>query len=210
MPARPVVADVVQLLFKGTFGGTHNWVNKQYISYSGAAPTAADLTTYATAVYAELVTQLIPMQSSATSTDEVEATDLASAMGAVGIGTGVNSGSRGDNEIPGSACALVSYHVARHYRGGHPRTYVAAGVATDLLTPATWTTAFIAALDTAWGLIWSTALTGAGAFVPVHHVNVSYFTGGVARVTPVVDVIVPPAGAVQAELASQRRRIGRK
>jgi hypothetical protein len=210
MPARPVVADVVQLLFRGTFGGTHNWVNKQFVSYSGAAPSAADLTTYAANVYDVMVSQLIPMQSTATTTDEVEATDLASAMGAVGSGTGVNAGSRAGGEIPGSACALVSYHVSRHYRGGHPRTYIAAGVTTDLLTPATWTTAFIAALDTAWGLIWTQALTGAGAFVPVDHVNVSYFSGGVARLVPVVDVIVPAAGAVQAELASQRRRIGRK
>jgi hypothetical protein len=210
MPARPVVADVVQLLFKGTFGGTHNWVNKMFVSYSGAAPSAGDLATYAAAVYAELVTQLIPMQSTSTTTDEVEATDLASAMGAQGIGTGVNAGSRAGGEIPGSACALVSYHVVRHYRGGHPRTYIAAGVTTDLLTPSTWTTAFVAALDTAWGNIWTTALTTVGAFVPVDHVNVSYVDSGHARLVPLVDVIVPAAGAVQDELASQRRRIGRK
>lgn len=210
MVARPPVANVVQVLLKGTFGGTHNWVNKMFVSYSGGAPGAVDLTNYAANVYASLVTFLAPMQSAATTDDEVEVTDLSSALGNVGIGTGVTAGTRAGGDIPGSAAALVSYHVGRHYRGGHPRTYVAAGVTTDLLTPSTWTTGFVAALDTAWANVMAAMLTTSGGFVPVNHVNVSYVSAGVPRVTPVVDVITPAAGAVQEELASQRRRIGRK
>lgn len=217
MPARPFVPGVCQVLWRGSFGPSYKWLNKLFVSYSGAAPTATALDAYAVQVLTSLQTNLTPLQHVSSQIDDVEVTDLASALGAVGVNTGITNGSRAGSEIPGSTCALLSWHVSRHFRGGHPRTYLVAGVQADLSSPSTWGADFVTAVHTAALAIITDMLTAVAGFTPVAHVNVSYFGGAPTiakksqpRLVPLVDVIAPSGLTVEPELASQRRRIGRK
>lgn len=217
MPALPPVPSVVQVLWKGNVSGPHFWVNKMFIGYAGAVPSAADLTTYANNVMGLLVAGLTPLQSPGTTLTEVEVTDLSSALGAVGLNATATAGSRAGGELPANAAVLLSFPISRHYRGGHPRTYLVAGTDTDLLTRSTWTAGFVAAVATAMDTIRLHMLDVAGAFTPTTHVNVSYYGGAppvlgksVRRVTPIVDIEPTFGYGVSAEIASQRRRIGRK
>lgn len=216
MPPRPFAAGVCQVLFKGRFSAANNWLNKLFVSYGGPRPTATDLHTYAAALAADWTINITPMQAIATTLEEVEVTDLTDAVGAVGVFSGSTPGTRAGGDIPGSACALASYHLTRHYRGGHPRSYIAAGVTTDLLTQSTWKPAFVTDLQTGWRNVLAGLLVPAGAFTPAYQVNVSYFGGvppvgghSVARGAPIFDGIIGGATTISPEVASQRRRIGR-
>lgn len=219
MPARPLVPAVVQVLWKGYASDSVPWLNKFFVRYTGAAPTAADLDTYALNVMGDLVTNLTPLQSSAVALTEVEATDLASSTGAVGVFSATTAGTRTGTYNPNSAAVLASWHVARHYRGGHPRTYVIAGSDTDIDTGTLWNAGFTTAVHTALLAMVTSMLTAAGAFTPSAHVNVSYFGGAptdpithksIPRVSPQVDVISPSGVTVSLKIASQRRRLGRR
>jgi hypothetical protein len=216
MPARPLVADVCQVLIKGQFGAAENWLNKLFISYAAGVPAAGDLANYADNLYAIIAADMPALMPAATTVTEVEVTDLATAVGAVGISGGSTIGTRAGVELPASCSVLVSYHVARHYRGGHPRSYMPLGVGADLLTQATWTGAFLADVSTYLLALRNQLLAPSGAFTPTEIVNVSYYGGAppvgghsVARVAPVVDVIPTTAFTVSAKVATQRRRLGR-
>jgi hypothetical protein len=210
MPARPFVANVAQIVVSGNIDGVHNWVNKMFVRYSGAAPVTVDLNSYAAGLTAAWVANLTPLQNSVVVLKEIEVTDLASDLGEVGIDSGTVAGSRAGAIIPGGSCALISNKIARHYRGGHPRTYLCVGSQPDLLSPATWTSAFVTAVEAAWAA-WQAALIVAyGAFTPSEVANVSYVTAKAARLVPQVDQVLVAGTTCSAELASQRRRIGRK
>lgn len=217
MPPRPSVPNVVQVVIKGNLGAAHAWVNKLFVSYVGGPPTALDLITYAGNISDAWQANLTPLQHIASAFTEVEVTDLSSDMGNVGTSSSDTPGTRTGGLLPGSTACLLSWRIGRHYRGGHPRTYLAVGTDTDLLTQATWLAIFTTAVSTAVGVLQDTMLSTAGGFAPAEHVNVSYFGGlppvgghSVHRVVPVVDVITAGAFTVSPNLASQRRRIGRK
>jgi hypothetical protein len=219
MAVRPVVPGVVQVLWKGHFTGGLQWLNKLFVSYAGGAPTAVDLNTYSDNVLTAFQGNITPLQHTDVSIDEVETTDLASSMGAVGVSVGVTPGTRAGVQVAGNAAVLVNYHVSRHYRGGHPRSYIVAGVAADLTSASEWAGGLVADVHTAMLAMVTAMLTSAGAFIPSQHVNVSYFGGAptdpithksIPRVAALVDVIAPAGLTVATEVASQRRRIGRR
>lgn len=218
MPARPNVPFVASVVLKGTAaGGLTNWVNKLYVHYTGAAPIALDLENYAEALMGEWVSVMTPLQSNETNIVDIEVTDLASDMGAVGIYTLPTTGTLAGGRIPASTAVLINYKLARHYRGGHPRTYLCVGDDTKLEDAATWESAFITAVLSAWNGIQGALIIGSGSFNPGEQVNVSYFGpptlvggGSTPRVTPQVDEILVSNTSASQRLANQRRRIGRK
>jgi hypothetical protein len=209
MPARPFVPNVVQVVVSGNVG-TWNWVNKMYVRYSGAAPLDVDLASYAGGLTAAWVANLTPLQTDSVHMTEIAVTDLSSMLGSVGIVSGSVEGTNADLVIPGDACALVSYKIARHYRGGHPRQYLCVGGQADLLSTSTWTGAFVTAVEAAWAAFQAALIVTYGTFTPDYQANVSYVTAGAERLVPYVDEIIVSATTVQQKLASQRRRIGRK
>jgi hypothetical protein len=210
MPARPVVADVVSVVVQGVQDETHRWVNKMYVRYSGAAPLVIDLDSYAAGLTAAWVANLTPLQVNTVQLQEVIVTDLASDSGSIGISSGSVAGTRAGSILPGDAAVLINYKLHRRYRGGHPRSYLVAGAQADLNTHSTWTSGFIAEVEAAW-IAWEAALlVSYGTFVPSFQANVSYVAGGVPRLVPLVDIIDTTETVVEAELASQKRRIGRK
>jgi hypothetical protein len=216
MPPRPVVPGVAQVTWGGTLSGTQRWLNKLFVEYLGSAPTIAELDTYADNVLTSLTTNLTPLQPAATVIDNVTVLDLASVLGSEGSSITPVPGTRAGVDIPGSACALISHRVTRHYRGGHPRTYLPVGVAGDLLTQSTWAAAFVTAVNAAVQAVFLEMLVPVTGFAPTGHCSVSYFGGAppvdeasVPRLVPIIDPYLATNSLCSAKLATQRRRLGR-
>ena len=219
MPALPSVPKVVRVLVKGMLQDDLDVLNRLYFSYSGAAPTNTMLDAFCTAVFNAWVADMTPMQAASYTLLEVLAEDLSSPTGAIGAVVGAQVGTRAGATLTAAAAAVVNQQIARRYRGGHPKTFVVAGIETDIATVGTWKAAFTAALNAAWGSFITTiegaGWAGAGAIEPV---NVSYYQGftnftypsgrtrprPTLRAAPIVDLIT--GTSVRTIIGSQRRR----
>jgi hypothetical protein len=51
------------------------------------------------------------------------AQDLTNDTGLVGTSTGSDAGATAGTTMPNNAALVISWHIGRHYRGGHPRMY---------------------------------------------------------------------------------------
>lgn len=223
MPALPDVAKVLKIDCKHSYGGDLDALSRFYMSYTGTAPLSSDLTALCVAIGDSWNTELKALASTTVSLETVEATDLTSATSAQSSSSPAITGTRSGDPLTADSSALVGYEIERRYRGGHPRGYWPLGIASDLLTPQTWSDAFVATyaanvaamMSAIAAAVWS----GGGA---LDQVNVSYFNGFVAvenplthryrnvptvRATPLVDNVV--AWNPRARVASQRRRLGK-
>lgn len=221
MAPLPAAAGVLQLAVKGTFLGGSTWLSRVYVHYSGTAPTNAQLATFLTAVDTAWGTNMQPLQDGDTNTTEFNVIDLTSATSAVADKIVSRTGSRAGTTLPADVCAVISYEIARRYRGGHPRGYWRMGTATDESTPRIWGTAAVTAFKSGYDA-WMTAViaagwTGAGT---LSQVNVSYFNGFTVvtnpitgrarnvptlRVSPVIDTV--QSTICRTTYGTQRRRI---
>jgi hypothetical protein len=210
MPARPVVAATLKVEIEGN-DGSHAWAVIQHCAYSGGPPSTADLDTFAAAIALVLKNDFIPLYSSYITFTQVVVTDLASISGNQGIATVASGSPSGGGYQGGNVATLVNYPSSIRYRGGHPRTYWPGGVQSDLASPSTWTTGYITAITAAITALqtvyWTSSYT---SFVAAGQCAVSYVTAGAPRATPLVLTMARGAFSLPVELASQRRRIGRK
>jgi hypothetical protein len=144
-------------------------------------------------------------------------TDLTSSTGAQGVDSTSETGSNGGTLVAGNAAILINFPSSFRYRGGHPRVYLPPGAETDLVNSANWSTAKVTSVQTAFaGLQTAIATSTSGSFSLAGQCAVSYYSTAVTpapphrRVTPLIMPIATGAFTVEAEVASQRRRIGRK
>jgi hypothetical protein len=222
VPALPAVPKVLRVALTGTMTGSSPWLTRFYLQYTGTAPTNAQLITLcgtmATAYNADLKS-LAHADVVMTGQDII---DLSSPTSAVAIDTFAGTGTRAGTVNPAQACLVLSYEIARRYRGGHPRGYWPFGDASDLTDPGHWTGAFTSACATGFASFFAAMVaggwTGAGT---ITQVNVSYYSGFTVvtspttgrarnvptlRVTPLIDAvtsIVP-----RTSVGTQRRREG--
>lgn len=219
MPALPPVPNVVEILMQYTEGEDVNTINRWFIAYGGAAPTAAQLVAFATNVGSVWATDLSPQTNASTALTEVVCTDLTSATGAVGVFTTSIPGTKAGVPLSAAAACVVSQTILRRYRGGHPRVYLPGRTQSDLLDSQKWQTAFLAAMLSAWtnfvaGIVTDPWAGGA----PLRQVNVSRYFGftnyttpsgreksrPTPRPVPLIDTVV--AYRVNPKVGSQRRR----
>lgn len=219
MPPRPAVTGVFQQTLHWAIGGDLTAIVRRFYLYAGAV-SPADATTLATAVNTAQAAQLRSVTTSANTFLGTTITDLGSSSGAEVFVSTSSAGTRAGSALPGSACAVEQAHIARRYRGGHPRTYWPFGTGNDNSSAQLWIpaslTAFAtarAAFDTAWK---ASVPAGIGA---VTDVSVSWYSGftnvtlpsGRAtskptyRATPVVDGIL--SRSFRSTIGSQRRRL---
>lgn len=217
MPPLPPVPGTVKVAINGTSGSTFRWANILHCGYGGSPPTLGEAQAIAAKVRLSWAGFMSPMQADNVIMDEVVVTDLASVTGAVGIDVSSTTGTRGTTELPASAAALVDYPVLTRYRGGHPRTYLYAGIQTDLVDSGHWASAFVTALQAAWRSTLGAFLNqsyGACNLGEISMVSyVSKFVNPIPpyrRPVPTVLVLDHTTAIAMAEIASQRRRIGRK
>lgn len=208
----PDVAGCISLTLSGLVG-SHAWVNKFHVNYSGTPPTVDQLNSYTNGVNSGWVAGVANSCSVGVSLLRIEAVDLSSRTAASYVFDVTSLGTVIGAYNPGNACVLVDYDIAIRFRGGHPRTYLPMGVQADLETESTWLDASVATFTDNFQTF----------LAAIENITYDGFVfGGQCFLQAVVTVPPPPAWRtppvtriitgfhVQKELASQRRRIGRK
>lgn len=222
MPALPAVSAVLQLAVEtSNTDSSHPIINRFYVHYTGSAPTAVELTSFATTVLTAYSSALAPSTTADKTFAGLSVIDLSSAMAAQAEVTGSVVGAEAGEMAPLDSCLVLAAKVARRYRGGHPRVYLSVGTPTDFTDGRTWNGGFVTTVVTAWnGFV--TALEGAGwaGAGTLSMVNVSYYQGftlvtypslrsrDVPKLRvggPVWDTIIGYVGRTQ--IGSQRRRV---
>lgn len=215
MPARPFVANVLKVALTGTID-PYNWACILHCQWSGTTPTATILNALANDVAAGWSAGLKAKMYTGITLSAVTLTDLTSGTGAQGLAsTTPIVGTNAAVPVSANTSVLVTYPSSFRYRGGHPRTYLpspAQGDTTDMAhlsnsAVTAWTTDFADLQNTLYGS--SSGGTTLGGQCAVSYVY-STPTPGTPRTTPLVMPIAQGAFTVHSELASQRRRIGRK
>lgn len=218
MAPLPPIANVVKVIVTGTTT-PGEWANLFHASYAGPPPTSAQLDDISgqLADAWTAATGITKLQTADTAIGQVEVVDLSSDMGAAGVTTVGVAGTNGEDPLPGNVCTLVSYKISRRYRGGHPRSYLNAGGDGNLLDMSHWNSGYLTEAHTALG-IWVGALgaVASGGCSLTGMVCVSYVDRNInpvppyRRTVPLVEPITFANTVVDEQLASQRRRIGRR
>lgn len=217
-PLNPV-PQVLRVFLEGLVDNNdvYKWGNVLHYHYTGTAPDNSSCAAYATLVALQWSISMAPECPSPTHLTKVTVTDLTSLTAGEGEWTGDYPGTRGDDSIPANAAMLISYLAPSRYKGGHPRTYLYVGGNADLDGAALWSSAFTAEVQTHWldffantvGEGWGSGTANSVGFVryrgkylpnggpPLYYLDTpEYFAYGTAT--------------AQQEMASQRRRIGRR
>lgn len=117
----------------------------------------------------------------------------------------------GTNDIvpaPMNVALCISWHIAPHYRGGHPRNYICGLGGNQIANPTTWESSTLLAFDAAAAAFHGDleSITQDGIASTEHGV-VSFVRDGDWRTPPVFYRI--QQGHVDSRIDSQRRRLGR-
>lgn len=223
MPPLAPVPNVVRAKIGYTLGDDTGAGSRLFFKYTGGAPTAADLTTWASTIF-DALTPLAAFCTVDKVFTSVVVQDLGTDIGFQGAHVGATPGTRAILDNPASAAVVFEHVVARHYRGGKPKAYMPLGAPVDLNTAQTWG----AALVTEWSAAWTTFLLACtegspAGLHPVDHVNVSYYQGSTASIVggagyergkttlkprvggPHVDLVISSAARIR--VGTQRRRV---
>lgn len=210
MPARPFVANVLKVVYNGTVG-PFNWAIVTHCSWSGTTPTAAILNALAADIHTAWAASMKPEIASSCVLSAITLTDLTNSSGAQGVVSPNEAGTNGGVCTAGNTAVLVTYPSSIRYRGGHPRTYLLPPIQSQLADDGHITTGFATAIATAWNAVLATYYgSSSGGTTLAGQCAVSYVTALAPRVTPLVMPIAQSSITVHTQLASQRRRIGRK
>jgi hypothetical protein len=206
MPPLPSPGLVVKARLIGTNQSTI-WNAIHHMQYTGTPPTAGSLQSLAASIGTAWNTAIAPICNTSLALTQVVCIDLSSDTGNEGAATVNHLGTRAGALFPASVACVFSWHIPRRYRGGHPRTYVPAGVETDLSAGHLWnTTAQAAFAAAASGFLSNMNAISIGG-TPFFMVNVAYRRGGIILATPIVDPIT--SSSVDDRIDTQRRRLGK-
>jgi hypothetical protein len=174
LPASPCLR--VRLIYSDDAGNEAG--SRFYLSYAGAAPTAATLDTLASDIAGLFNTDLWQYVNQVWTFTEVDILDIATDAGASGTWSGSHSGGNTGAIISANAAINVEYLIARRYRGGKPRMYLPPASDAQMLNSAKWEPSFTASVQTSFATFMTAveALTP-GTLTALTHVNLSYYKG---------------------------------
>ena len=178
MAALPPVANVFRLDFQYKVGEDTKAQSSVFYHYPGSPPTVAQLQACANAAQTAWSGNFSPLAATTIQLEACVATDLSSPVANQGIWTTSLTGSRVGGELTAETAVVISFKLARRFRGGHPRIYVPLGVSSDLADPQTWQSTFTDSVRNGWNAINAAVLAAAGGPPADHQVAVSYFQGG--------------------------------
>lgn len=218
MPPLPAIPNLIKAEIAGTNNGGHQWANVMHFIYTGPPPGMTDCQNFANAIRAQFNLAFLSNMAPQASTETVTVTDLSSDMGAKAVSAFSSPGTSTADKLPANCCTLVTFTSPLLYRGGHPRIYLPTGMDENLQDMATWNSAYIAAMTTAFSNFMlnvvpttSGATTITAPATPCYRGHGGpYIPGTNIRISPIVINLAGAFFKIAAELASQRRRIGRK
>lgn len=219
-PLNPV-PEVLRVFLEGYIDteNIYKWGNVLHFAYSGGPPSHADCDLIAAHVASEWSSHMAPECPSPTSLQSVTVVDLSSTTSAEGAAISGAPGTRGDDSIPANAAMLVSYVSPLRYRGGHPRTYLYVGGNADLEGAGKWSSAFTAEAATHWDAFlaaivgFTASSTTINSFGFVRYRGQYLPNGGPPHYyldTPLYESLDLSLLRTVQEIASQRRRVGRR
>jgi hypothetical protein len=220
MPALPLAPNVIKITLKHIYSLDTDVINRFFMLWAGTAPVNADMHTFASSVHSIWAGNVAPLCHPDVSLVQVEAVDLTTASGAIGIDTTVTAGSRAGTALPAGTAFLLNFGIQRRYRGGKPRMYSPLGAAGDVLDGQDWTSSFHSlALGSMTAFLNQVCTSNIGTTLGHGQVNVGYYSGVYppttlpsGRVkqaskpldTPHIDSVVSITAGTR--FASQRRR----
>jgi len=219
MPPLPSVPNVIKVAVKGTYTSGYNWANVFHWTYGGTPPSPSACATLAAQIFNTYGGQFLQDMPPIQSMTDCVVTDLSSPTGGEGTFHNVTAGQSTADKLPGNVCTLVSKTIFQRYRGGHPRTYLPIGTDENLADQAHWNSAFVTHVTATWqSFVDSVVGLSDGGATLGQECAVSYYETDytvtphrrVRRAVPVVYDIAIDGYTIRAELASQRRRIGRR
>ncbi len=194
----------------GTVNGKP-WANIFHVLFTTSGTIAqADLDSWLTTFAANYKTFVQPQHSTVVAYVNAQAVlyvpgnlELISNAAMTGTGSGTANAAE-----PDSNCLVVSWVSNVYWRGGKPRTYLAAPDTTKITTGTTWTTAFLTTVKTAAiAFITATNAQSVGSITSTKFGFVSFFSNHVARTPPLFYNIT--SAVCHPRLATQRRRLGK-
>jgi len=193
-----------------------------YLSYTGSAPSPADLTAVAGTMTAAADSNLFPLLHEARQLAGTIVTDLTSETASEGSVTDDTAGFLTADPVPVDAAVVISYKTGRRHRGGQPKSFLPLGDVNSLDLDYAWQPAFVTDVTEAWtGCINETAAASWSGGGPNLLVALSRYDGNmiVERGTPLrahnvpigrdTALIIPVLTyGAQGYIGSQRRRRG--
>jgi len=219
-PLNPV-PEVFRVFIEGFVDteDVYKWGNVLHFAYTGSTPSDSDCAGFANDTSVLWGTHMAPECPSPTALTKVTYTDLTSDSSGSGEWLGSVSGSRGDDSIPANAAVLISYPSTLRYKGGHPRSYLYVGGNADLEGAAKWSTAFTAEAQTHWRAFLTSLVGHTVGGTTISNVGFVRYRGKYLPNSgpphyyldvPLYSPIVISEATAAQEMASQRRRIGRR
>jgi hypothetical protein len=210
VPALEPVPGVARVVVTGTSAGrtVANIFHFRRVAQMEESWSSTHLGLLVTDVEAVYKAQFGPCLGSSYSGDIVQAVDLTNVAGLSAEVANTTTGSGGTNTaMPQSIAACVSWKIIRHYRGGHPRTYLGPLPAAAIESPTTLAAAFVTKMQTnsqafltaIWA--WSTGGANNVELVTVHRQYAKQKLN-----IPLVSKIT--GRTVDTRIDSQRRRLG--
>lgn len=123
MPALPPVDGVLKVVLQG-HQSTEKWALIFHIANAGGAWTQGDADVAASTFSTRFSTRFGASLSSVGGIDRCDVTDLTSDTGVVASDTTTHAFTGGAAATSPQVAFVVHWAIPRHYRGGHPRTYL--------------------------------------------------------------------------------------
>lgn len=203
MPPMPPVSGALKVQLHWSDENDVGAMTVFHLAYTGGPPSSANCASMAAAISADAAARFATLLHGDNTIGIATVTDLSSDLGGEGTGGIAISGSRSGDALSPATCVVVSKHVARHYRGGHPRSYLPLGTSTDL-NSGKWITGFTGPVKVAWDDFINDCKSDGTGCVITDEISVSYILHGAPRVTPQKDTII--STTVPTLIGSQRRR----
>ena len=204
MAALPDIPGLVRVAVHGTLPNSKKWANVFHCSYTPGDLTQAQADAFVAhfrTAYGNFQTVI----SGAVGVNEIVLTDLADVTGVTAVDTTAFSGAHSGDMEPPNVCYLVSWKIARRYRGGHSRTYIPGAIADQVDAGGALVSGTLGALQTAADAFLAD-LDGVSVPFATSKLMVPHYTlNGVRVSVPEVDQVT--AAKASPLIATQRRRV---
>lgn len=210
MAVQQPVHGVIRCVQTGTYGG----VSMANVFHISAVPSDTPFTPAGVAAVAVIVRNAYVARfksfiSTSGSIGACIAQDLSSDTGASGVAPGSTAGTDAAVAGPANVALCITWKIDRHYRGGHPRTYLWGLTVSGPSGPNTWNASILTNITTAANGF----LTDLDAGVPGSGIT----TMGLVAIHRKRNklVLTPPlispinSAVVDSRIDSQRRRLGK-
>lgn len=175
----PPVPNVLQVVLNYLIGTDTTNITRLYLEYAGNAPTSTALNVYSNDIGTQWGVVMAPLHGLGVTLTQVNVADLTSPNAGFGQAVVSHQGTRVGGALPGATALLINYKVNRRYRGGKPRSYLPAGVLTDVNNAQQWVPAFVTSAGNAWTTFLQhiTSTIAPAGVTSLKQVNVSLYQG---------------------------------